>query len=155
MSTNHTILKLTKQDEPQVVDFIESILDRDYPEVPHHHVIDDLDKLYETYTGKRDTFFVIKDDDTIVGTVGIKEENSQVALLRRLFVSPHYRNKGIGTQLINKAIDFCEKNKYEMILFRGTNHMVRAIRIVEKLGFIKRDLVDFGDFHIFIYAKLL
>ncbi|MCB1194766.1 GNAT family N-acetyltransferase [bacterium] len=155
MKTNETILKLTKTDEPHVVDFIESILDREYPEVPHHHVVDDLDKLYETYQGKRDTFLIIKNNGAIVGTVGIKEENPQVALLRRLFVAPEYRNKGFGTKLVEEVIRFCEQMKYEMILFRGTNHMGRAIRIVEKLGFIKRDLVDFGDFHIFIYAKLL
>ena len=40
------------------------------------------------------------------GTIGIKEESKNVAILRRLFVSPNYRGKGYGLALIDKALDF-------------------------------------------------
>jgi len=155
MDENLIIEPITKSFEPQTVDFINSILKSEFPDSLHHLAADDLENLCDNYKGKRDLFLVLKTETDIIGTVAIKEDSRQVALLRRLFVSPQYRNKGYGKLLIQKAIDFCIDKKYEMICFRGNNQMDGAIKIIEKFGFIKKDLIDFGSFHIYIYVKLL
>ncbi len=155
MEENLTIEPITKPLEPQTVDFINAILRSEFPDSFHHLVADDLANLCDNYRGKRDLFLVLKNDSDIIGTVAIKEDSRQVALLRRLFVSPNYRNKGYGKMLMQKAIDFCLDKKYEMICFRGNNQMDGAIKTIEKFGFIRKDLLDLGSFHIYIYVKLL
>jgi len=147
--------RLNEQDEKAVIDFIDKSLKKEFPETYHHLDADDLNDLRNAYNGERDIFLVAKKEDNIVGTIAIKEENSEVALLRRLFVAQEYRSKGFGSALIKKAIDFCKDQNYSMISFRGNNQMDKAIRAIEKNGFIRKDLVDFGGFHIYIYVKLL
>ena len=147
--------RLITQDEKAVIDFIDQSLKKEFPETYHHLDADDLNDLYNAYSGERDIFLVAKKDDSIVGTIAIKEENSEVALLRRLFVAAEYRSKGFGSALIKKAVDFCREKNYSMISFRGNNQMDKAIRVIEHNGFIRKDLVNFGGLHIYIYVKLL
>ena len=147
--------KLTKEDENTVVYFIDHSLKNEFPETYHHLAADDLNDLHNAYNGKRDIFLVAKKDHNIIGTIAVKEENSEVALLRRLFVTQEYRSKGFGSALIKKAIKFCKEKNYSMISFRGNNQMDKAIRVIEKHGFVRKDLVNFGGFHIYIYVKLI
>ena len=146
---------LTEKDEKDVAGFIDQSLKKEFPDTYHHLDADDLDNLKNSYNGKRDLFLVAKKDNSIVGTIAIKEENEEVALLRRLFIAQEYRSKGFGSALIQKAVDFCKNQNYAMVSFRGNNQMDKAIRAIERNGFIRKDLVDFGGFHIYIYVKLL
>ncbi|MEW6534239.1 MAG: GNAT family N-acetyltransferase [Candidatus Auribacterota bacterium] len=146
---------IVKTDEPAAASFINGILESEYPDIVHHLAADDLNNLCDAYSGPRDTFFTVKQNNNIIGTIGIKEDSKEVALLRRFFIAPDYRNKGLGTILINKVIDFCIANNYQMISFRGNNQMDTAVKVIEKMGFIRKDIVSFGEFHIYIYVKLL
>ena len=155
METNISINPLQQSDQKDVISFVNHLLEEEFGGSFHHLEADDLDNLMKAYSGKRDLFLVLKDGDEVIGTVGVKEDSKEVGLLRRLFISPKYRNKGYGKMLVQKAIDFCTENNYEMISFRGNNQMDQAIRVMEKFGFIRKDLIDFGAFHIYIYVKLL
>jgi len=149
------ITAISKSDEPVAAGFINGILESEYPDIVHHLAADDLDNLCDAYSGPRDLFLTVKQNDNIIGTIGIKEDSKEVALLRRFFIAPDYRNQGLGTVLVNKVIDFCVQNDYEMVSFRGNNQMDTAVKVIEKMGFIRKDIVSFGEFHIYIYVKLL
>ncbi len=155
METNIAITPLQQSDQKDVITFVNHLLEKEFGGSFHHLEADDLDNLMDAYNGKRDLFLVLKSDNKVIGTVAIKEDSKEVGLLRRLFIDPEYRNKGYGKMLVQKAIDFCIENNYEMISFRGNNQMDQAIRVIEKFGFIRKDLIDFGAFHIYIYVKLL
>ncbi|MDX9702896.1 MAG: GNAT family N-acetyltransferase [Candidatus Auribacterota bacterium] len=155
MDTSINIEKLQKSDHKDVVAFVNHLMNTEFPGTLHHLEADDLDHLMDAYNGKRDAFLVMKKDGSIIGTVAVKEDSKEVALLRRLFIAKECRNKGYGKMLVQKAIDFCNDKNYQMISFRGNNQMDQAIRVIEKFGFIRKDLIDFGAFHIYIYVKLL
>lgn len=156
MDIKDIIIEPLKEDESTAIaHFVDSLLHSEHPDLMHHLAADDLDNVFKSYNGKRDTFFVVKHNGDIIATAAIKEESKEVALLRRFFVAPEQRNKGIGPALINKIIQFCTDHNYQMISFRGNNQMDNAIQIIEQMGFIRKDIIDFGEFHMYIYVKLL
>lgn len=96
----------------------------------------------------KDSFMVIEDNGEIVGTVGVKEDAKDTALLRRLFVDLKHRKRGYGTELLNKAVDFCKEKGYKSIYFRCTDRMADAMKLCLKKGFIEIEALEISGFKI-------
>ena len=122
-------------DSPAIVKLVTTILAKEYPADQAAYASDDLRKLEETYQGPGCTFFVAEQDDQIVGTCGVKAENKQTAILRRLFVDPHYRDRGIGCRLLQEALAFCRTSGFREVIMRTSTRMEQAIRLCKHLGF--------------------
>lgn len=142
-------------DAKQVRDLILSILTSEYPFDKKAYSDSDLDDISGVYGGQRNTFFVVDDNGEILGTVGIKEDDKDTALLRRLFVKPDYRRKGLGKILLEKALDFAKYKKYKAVVFRTTNRMVQAIDLCKKKGFQEKEKVDLGGFQIYKFELIV
>lgn len=140
--------KFQEKDAPYVKELVNSILFKEFALSRKAYQIDDLDSISKAYNGPRDIFYVIEEGDKIMGTVGIKEDTKQAALLRRMYVHPNYRGKGYGSTLINAAIDFCKKNDYRQIVFRSTNQMQDAITLCQRKGFTEQERLNLGDIQI-------
>ena len=137
-----------KEDADGVKGLILNILSKEYPFDKSAYSDSDLNKIGETYGGKRDSFFVIEEGGGIVGTVGVKEENHAEALLRRLFVDSKHRKKGYGSRLLDKAVDFCREKGYKKIYFRCTDRMSDAMRLCIKRGFKESEKLEVSGFQI-------
>ncbi len=142
------IRKFQDNDGQLVKDLINSILFKEFPLSRKAYQIDDIDSISKAYGGKRDIFYVIEEDNKIVGTVGIKEDTKQDALLRRMYVHPLYRGKGYGALLLDSAINFCKTNDYRQIVFRSTSQMQDAIKLCLKKGFTEEEKLNLGDIQI-------
>jgi len=137
------------KDNDGVKDLIISILTKEYPFDKSVYEDSDLCGISQTYGGKRDSFFVIKSEGKILGTVGIKEDSEDTALVRRLFVDPACRRKGYGALLLDRAIQHCRKNNFKHVVFRTTGRMVQAINLLKKTSFKELEKIDLGGFQIY------
>ena len=146
---------LKKEDCDKAKDLILSVLTKEYPFDKSAYSDSDLHDLSGTYNGKRETFFVLEEGGTIIGTVGIKEEAKDLALLRRLFVNPTHRKKGYGDMLINEALKFCRDKGYKEVVFRTTSRMTQAMELCKKKGFKKKEELDLQGFQIYKFLKTL
>jgi putative acetyltransferase len=144
----HLLRQYKKQDAPGVKDLILAILTREYPFDRSVYSDSDLEKIDETYGGVRDSFFVIEENGSVVGTVGIKQESKDDALLRRLFVDPKYRKHGYGTELLTRAIVFCREKGYKKMYFRCTDRMSEAMKLCLKQGFMETEKLEVSGFNI-------
>jgi len=144
----YTIRSFTEKDAQGVKGLILSILTKEYPFDKSAYSDSDLDTIGEVYGGVRDSFFVSEGEGAIVGTVGVKEDEKDSALLRRFFVMPDHRKKGIGSRLLEKALDFCKSQGYSKVIFRCTDRMKDAMSLCEKKGFKKEESLDMGGFRI-------
>jgi N-acetylglutamate synthase and related acetyltransferases len=144
----HTLRVFTKKDADGVKDLILSILTKEYPFDKNAYSDSDLTRIDEVYGGKKDSFMVIEDGGDIVGTVGIKEDSKESALLRRLFVDLKHRKLGYGTELLNKAIEFCKDKGYKSIAFRCTDRMKDAMSLCLSKGFKELETLDIAGFKI-------
>jgi GNAT superfamily N-acetyltransferase len=144
----HILREYKKSDAKNVKELILGILAGEYPFDKSAYSDSDLEKIGETYGGKGDAFFVIDEGSQIAGTVGVKMETGDTALLRRLFVDVKRRRHGYGSELIKKAIDFCRKNNYKNICFRCTDRMSDAMKLCVKNGFKETETLSISGFNI-------
>ena len=144
----YSLRPFKKQDAEGVKRLILEILTNEYPFDKSAYSDSDLDRIAETYGGDRDSFFVIEEDDYIAGTVGVKKDSETDALLRRLFVDPAHRRRGYGTQLLEKAIEFCKEKNYKRVFFRCTDRMADAMKLCKKKGFVEKEKLEVAGFNI-------
>ena len=142
-------------DVPKVLKLIKSILESEFGKEAVVYPQIDLYDLEASYGGQRDCFLIAEREGRIVGTTAIKEEDTKVALLRRIFVDPKYRGKGYGLALIEKAIEFCKKKNYRKISFQGTSRMTMALTLCRKKGFQEVDRIPMEDFEIIRFSLRL
>lgn len=136
-------------DSKKVKELILAVLTTEYPFDKKAYSDSDLDDIGGVYGGERNHFFVVDDNGKIAGTVGIKEDETNTAILRRLFVSSDYRRKGLGKMLLEKALDFTKEKNYKHVVFRTTNRMIQAIELCKKNGFEMKEKIDLGGFEIY------
>lgn len=144
----NTLRIFTKADSEDVKKFILSILTKEYPFDKSAYSDSDLDKIYEVYGGEKDSFFVMEEDGLIVGTVGVKEDIDDSALLRRLFVDIKHRKKGYGSELLDDAISFCRDKGYKRVYFRCTDRMKDAMNLCMRKGFKEIEAIEVSGFKI-------
>lgn len=142
-----------EEDCNKIRDLILSILTKEYPFDKSAYSDSDLYDLNGTYSGPRDNFFVLDDNGEIIGTVGVKEDTKESALLRRLFVDPAHRRKGYGELLMNEALRFCQDKGYNHVVFRTTSRMIHAIELCKKKGFKKIEEIDLQGFQIYKFVR--
>jgi len=150
-----SVRRIEKKDEKKVKTLIESIMHNEFMNDAKHYAYADLEDITNYYSGEKDYFFIAEIDGKIMGTGAVKQDDNETALLRRVFVHPHFRNKGYGLVLIETAIAFCRKHGYKNLVFRGTSRMERALNVCKKKGFRERDRLDLGEMSIYIYNLAL
>ncbi|MFC1667930.1 GNAT family N-acetyltransferase [Chlamydiota bacterium] len=149
------IKKFKKNNQEAAYRFIHDILLHEVKVETTLHKMDDLKDISSTYNGKKDIFNLAFQDKKIIGTVAIKQEDENTALLRRFFVDRLYRSKGIGTKLLKKAIAFAYKKGYKKIVFHATSLQLPTISLCEKSGFMRKEVIDIDVSQLYRYEKLL
>src|SRR5437868_10636418 len=72
--------------------------------------IDDIQSAYFDSDGGH--FWVAQvPDGTVVGMIGVQQHEPGVGEIRRLRVSRNHRRRGIGSALVEAALNFCQERK--------------------------------------------
>lgn len=97
---------------------------------------EDLFKIPKVYSGKG-RFWIAIVGNEVVGTVAIRDMGKGKAKLNRMFVKKQLRGTGLGQKLLNRALRYAKKQRFENILLNTHFLMKRAHRFYEKNGFKK------------------
>ena len=95
--------------------------------------------LKQLENSSNDVIFVAKADGKIVGDASLNR------LVRRMShrgdfgiaVIKEYWNQGIGSQLMNRILEFAKENSFEIIDLQVRSDNLRAIHLYERYGFKK------------------
>ena len=100
-------------------------------------VASELTDFLNRYDESKDGIWLALSSDNIIGSIIIDEINvkEKDAHLRWFIVSPEFQNKGIGKNLIQKAIEFCKNKNYSSIYLWTFQGLEEARQIYEKNGF--------------------
>ena len=150
-----TIRKCHESDQEPAKELIAKILQAEFPKEISAFPIKDLNDINRSYGKLGEAFFVATENGAIIGTVAVKQEDERTGLLRRLFVDSSYRRKKIGSQLIDRAIEFCREVGYEELIFKTTSTMSHAIRLCETKGFVPRARLDIGPVQLVKFTLYL
>lgn len=96
----------------------------------------DLEEISHVYGG-RGGFWLAIENAKVVGTSALREDTQYTGTLKRMYLLPLFRGKGIGRLLLQQAVDYAKQQKYGEILLDTVTFQKDAIRLYEKFGFVK------------------
>lgn len=96
---------------------------------------EELKSLPGAYAPPHGALFLVMDDEKPVGCVALKKLDYNVAELKRLYVRPEQRDKGLGKNLSMQAIDVAEALGYDYIRLDTFGRMDKALELYKYLGF--------------------
>lgn len=130
-----TITKYTEEDLPYFFDYnIEWLETYFYVEEFDREV---LSKPKKYILDKGGHIFFAKDNEHVLGTVALMPYSPGIFELTKMAVSPKFRGKGAGQQLMQYCIDFAKENKYDKLILYSNRVLENAIHIYRKYGFVE------------------
>lgn len=87
------------------------------------------------YVAPQGCLFYAEADGQPAGCVGIRQVSGEICELKRLYVEPVFRNRGIGRALVLAAIRAARKIGYRRVLLDTLPTMRMAVRLYRELGF--------------------
>jgi len=79
--------------------------------------------------------WVSVDDDDVVGSVALRELGGGTVELKRMYLRPDQRGRGLGKELLALALDWARANEMRVVRLDTSERMVAAQRLYEANGF--------------------
>lgn len=150
-----TVRTWRPSDIPHVVQLVRSILQQEFFKDQSAYPAADLERIPEMYSAPDSTFLVAEEEDRIVGTCGVKAESPQTAILRRFFVVPACRGRGVGAALLRQALEFCRMRGFRDVVIRTSTRMETAIRLCRAHGFKEEGRWMLGEVTLVLFRLKL
>jgi GNAT superfamily N-acetyltransferase len=94
----------------------------------------DLEHPHTCYQG----LWVAVHDDYVIGSVAIRLlGDREVAELKRMYLQPEYRRRGLGWGLLNRAVDWAKDRGCRSIVLDTSAAMTAARHLYESAGFAR------------------
>lgn len=93
-----------------------------------HECYNDIERYYEK-------FFCLVEGNCIGGTVALKRLDEHTAELKSLYLSEELRGKGLGKQLLDKAIMSARELGFTSIVLDSMSKYTEALKLYKKAGF--------------------
>jgi len=95
----------------------------------------ELASLPGDYAPPKGRLYVVTDDSEPAGCVALREFEPGIAEMKRLYVRPGYRRRGIGRMLTEQVITDARSAGYRAVRLDTVPRMKEAIALYESLGF--------------------
>ena len=114
---NYTLREIQIRDNQKIAKVIREVLiEFGVPKIGTAYEDTALDKMYETYDSEKFCYFVITDDERILGGAGIMQlQNSEenICELQKMYFSPEVRGKYLGSQMMEICLQKAREFGYE------------------------------------------
>ncbi|MEL6925706.1 MAG: GNAT family N-acetyltransferase [Bacteroidota bacterium] len=122
------------QDADAIIELIQQVFDEfqlgfDYP-----HVTSDLQNLEQAYA--KGYFGLVQDPDRkLIGTFGLYPLSEKTAEIRKMYLLPEARGKGLGRQMLDLLLDKARTQGFERVELETSSAFKQAIGLYQKNGF--------------------
>ncbi|MDX6412665.1 MAG: hypothetical protein QOH23_75 [Gaiellaceae bacterium] len=106
---------------------------REFGFEPDPELDGDLDDPGATYAA----LWIALVDDRVAGSVALRDAGHGVYVLKRMYLDPAQRGRGIGKRLLATALDWARAKSAEAISLDTTERMVAARGLYEAAGFVQ------------------
>ncbi len=135
------IREITQKDNQIIAEIIRTVM-KEFDADPKTTIIGDptLDTMFSNYQFPKAIYYIIEENDTVIGGCGIKQldnTSENICELQRMFLLPASRGKGYGKMLINLCLAKAREFGYDEIYLETLSQMKKAISLYEKAGFKK------------------
>ena len=133
------IREIQPQDNKQIAAVIREVFITDnFPKTGTAFADLQLDFMFEAYDKPRATYFVVENEDKIIGGAGISQlENSteNICELQKMYFLHEARGSGIGFQMIQKCLEKATEFGFEKCYLETLPEMLTAQHLYTKAGF--------------------
>lgn len=130
-----------RPDAPDAIELIEELeahLASLYPSESRHGY--SVDKLIREEVA----FFLARDGDTPAGCGGVQLFGTGFAELKRMYVRPAYRSRGLGRLILEHLTGHARRHGVGLLRLETGIHQAAAIAMYERAGF--RQIPPFGGY---------
>ena len=118
------------------------------------HIDDEMDSLPGVYTAPRGALFLAQVDGAPAGCIGLRPFSDSVGELKRLYVVPAFRGRGLARALILAGITAGRNAGYRSLVLDTLDSMHAAISLYESSGFRRTEPYWSNPFPNVLYFRL-
>lgn len=134
MQNEPTIVEFTNDYQPQVKALVVGI--HEEFGFPYDFKLDfDLDDPVRYYTGAGGIFLILLDGKDVIGTAAVKKVDEKTVELKRMYLLPQYRGRGLGAKLLERALAFCREKGFQSCILDTNVKQESAQRLYARYGF--------------------
>jgi putative acetyltransferase len=134
-------LQIEKPDKQAIIELIRQLdeyLESLYPP-ESNHLLD-----IQTLMGENIIFLTAKDGERYVGCGALRLFKGQYAEIKRMYVLPAERGKGIASRLLNELERLALESGLRILRLETGIHQAEALNLYERFGFYK--IEPFGEY---------
>ena len=116
----------------------EVLIEMDIPKIGSAYEDPEIDKMYESYQSDRSIYFVVEENDKILGGAGInplKDGDSDICELQKMYFHKSLRGRGIGNKIIELCLNFAVEYNFKKCYIETMPNMVNAQKLYLRKGF--------------------
>ena len=116
----------------------EVLIEMDIPRIGSAYEDPEINNMYESYQSNRSIYFVVEENNKILGGAGINQlKNGDVNIceLQKMYFHKSIRGRGIGDKMIELCLDFAVESNYKKCYIETMPNMVDAQKLYIKKGF--------------------
>ena len=121
--------------------------------VPDNYSVSDIDSVRAR--DKIEKVFVILTDESVIGFIVLRPINEDAIELKRLYLTPRQRGRGLGEYLIKYTINYANEKNYKHIRLETTSMFKEAVSLYKKHGFIEMMDVEKSPGHDLAFEKII
>lgn len=133
------IRPIQKGDNVEMAKVIRTVLEEfDVPKVGTAYADPQLDCLFETYNEPKSIYFVIENNEKIIGGAGVSHlanGDAEVCELQKMYFLPETRGLGLGMQMMEKCLQSAREFGYKKCYLETMPYMIAAQNLYKKAGF--------------------
>lgn len=154
---NYNIRPIKPEDKSQVKQVVQSVLvEMGVPKVGTAYEDQSLNDMYAEYDKPRQAYFVVEDNDRIIGGAGIAplaNGDEKICELQKMYFMPEIRGKGAGAEMMSKCLSFAKESGFEKCYLETMPYMEHAQKLYARSGFkpLEGPLGDTGHYNCSVW----
>lgn len=114
----------------------------------------EVENLEEKYGLPQGRLYIAYYENQVAGCIALKPLNDRQCEMKRLYVKPEFRRKGIAKMLVEKVVFDAKGIGYSEMLLDTLPFLQVAIKMYKKMGFYEIDCYNDSPLDNTIYMKL-
>jgi ribosomal protein S18 acetylase RimI-like enzyme len=118
------------------------------------HFEEELKNLDRMYARTDGGILLCKNEGDFVACAAIRRFSDEACELKRMFVQPAHRQRGIGEHLMQRSVELAVQCGYSRIMLDTLDHMKAAIGLYKKFGFVQTEPYYHNPIESAVYFEL-
>ena len=114
----------------------------------------EIENLEDKYGVPWGRLYIAFYENQVAGCIALRKLNETECEMKRLYVKPEFRNKGIAKMLVEKVISDSKEIGYSSMLLDTLPFLQTAIKMYKKIGFYEIGCYNDSPLDNTIYMKL-